>query len=292
MSKKEEKKQLQKLEVIMRQQTDTLWASLRFKMTQPILYTRIHPSMWGHKTKSWRKPNTTVSPVIPQPPVMGASAETDSNVPPPPKLPPLKTDTYDNVSTILTCQASRDGDWQVEQEGETSSISSFPEEEDITVISAEVHASNCEYERDEVEEIQAQMAMTAHPPPYLTIQEYEAFPGEECEDSTEQVGYEQDCSEQDDTIAYTVYNDDCTENYNGQEDYYAGQEDYYTGREDYYTGQENDYTEQQQECQPEEDPYALEFQAFYAAYEEGADHLYIKDDDEGGQDVYWDPGGT
>ena len=226
MCKLQEKITFKELEENLRRKLRRQWLHLTGCRRNTIA-PPIHKSWWGHQTRSWHRsgPPPTDDQLVPLLP------EPD----PPPLLPSL--DNYTNKSVIITGQ---EGYWHVGPEVEasmedleTSTASSVLEEEEVT--RAEVYACDSDLDQQEEDFVSTEMAMIAHPPPFLTIHEYEDHDGEN----------------------YDAFIDQEYEDYNAVE-----------------CGESAGYQNQV------EDPYATEFAAFYAAYEEGADHLYYRDDAE------------
>ena len=230
----------------------------------------------------------------------------------PPKLPPLEknyTDTYDNVSTILT--GTGDGDWQVgldEEEEDLPSESSGSETGDIVDHSAVIHGAAELEVTAEVHHVQREVqdgavpyylqqgetsspardidcleygddtipmmplysqVMTPHPPPYFTVQEMEQ-------------GYAKD-------DCFIVKEDTWYPEQGEVEDSLTLEEDYgYSEQEGYNACQED-------QSNTVQDSYLQEFRDYYAQYEEGADHLYYESFGEDDEDPYGgdvgDPGG-
>jgi hypothetical protein len=161
----------------------------------------------------------------------------DKPVAPPPNLPPLaSSDTYDNVSAIITCHAGhsqpgQDGDWQVgmsAEEDELNSTAESPNRAENGEISVEVHS---------VAPHTVQSGLTPHPPPFYTVSAMKeaamkkahliaqsqqvslaydttdemANDAVSCDDYSQQEDQD-DCENFFDDEAYTVYGDDCTMN--------------------------------------------------------------------------------
>ena len=254
----EEKSRLQEIEAQMRQKLRQQWLYLT-GCRQNTVSRPIHQSWWGHRTKSWRRSSPPPScPPYPETPLPTDDQLVPEPDPPPvlpPVLPPL--DNYTNKSIIISCP---EGDWNVDPEDvasvedlETSSASSVLEEESDEMTRAEVHAFVSDLDQQEEDVISTEMAMIAHPPPFFTVREYEDYDGEEYDAIINQ-GYENN---------YAV---ECEESAS------------------YHQGYENNSAVECEESAGYQDqvgdPYATEFAAFYAAYEEGADHLYYRDDGE------------
>jgi hypothetical protein len=159
-------------------------------------------------------------------------------------------DSYTNRSTIIECH--QNDDWQVDpeevdsEEVNSSSASSFPEEDSSKVIRAEVYTFDLELRGDICS--QPKEAITIHPPPFFTIQEYEDYieQGGEGNDAYEDLeGYEVEDIPHYEYEDHTVSRDDCT------------------------LGNST-----------EQDAYRAEFTAFYANYEEGADNMYYREEED------------
>ena len=294
----EEKKKYLALEQKMRLVVSKQWEHLRSSIKRPFL---LHPMYWGHKTRSLRRSKH---------PHAGSTPPLHSQqVPPQPVLRPpgvQNRDKYANKSRILTC--NEDGDWQVgrsESEDDTSSESSSLDLGGSREITAEVHtldnkpicqgttnspttgiegiiygdditsvspsdavrpplitSSDRDVENDEDdvendEEIfpEVREAMTAHPPPFFSILE-----------DREALAAQGDARSVDERLAQLLtqveYDDD----------------------EDADCSQFDADDEPRDDCFQSnasvQNPYNTEFSAFYANYEEGADYLYYRDEDD------------
>ena len=178
----------------------------------------------------------------------------------------------------MTCQPHQDGDWQVRQEDtdDSSQVTTSSEEEVKEVgVTAEVHVDDAvtspiqQGESDHppmnmdglrcCDDITPlQQVMTPHPPPFLDMEDHERWvavmtPHPPPFLTTDEQNYA-------DEDQGHVYADDYPEVVEAYSDY-----------SEEYVHADN----------KAEDPYLAEFKAFYANYEEGADHLYYREEDDG-----------
>ena len=270
----QEKKKHLALEEKMRLVVSKQWEHLRSSIKRPFL---LHPMYWGHKTRSLRRSNHHAGSTPP----LHSQQVPPQPVPRPPRV--QNQDKYTNKSRILTCP--EDVDWQVgRSEDETSSEISSLDLETSREIIAEVHAldnepicqgttnspttgiegiiygddvtsvspSDRDVEDDDIFP-EVREAMTAHPPPFFSIIEAREAMAAQGDARDERVAQLLNQVEYGDDV-----DDDCSQFDDDEEP-----------RDDCF-----------QSNASVQNPYLTEFSAFYANYEEGADYLYYRDEDD------------
>jgi hypothetical protein len=290
----DEKKKYCALEKKLRHVVSKQWEHLH-RSVKSMSVKSIHPEFWGHKTQTLRRSRNHV----------GSSPPLPSQPPNPVPLPPRveKHDEYTNKSTILACQ--EDGDWQVAQSEEdaSSEISTIevavyeeiiaevhapaPEHicqgttdsptkgiegliygDDITPVppvdrQVEITAPNGDVDRDEAICPEVRQAMTAHPPPFSSITEAREVLGAKAGDEW---------------LAHSLHQVE----YDFDEDAYCSQLDDHD--DDVPRRDDDDNNIHREDCSQSnasvQDPYLAEFSQYYANYEEGADYLYYRDEDD------------
>ena len=271
-----EKKKMLKIEQSLRRFVSMQWENLRESILAPPMAPLVHPHFWGHKSRSWRKSlphdrmKASEDNVYNQENILQfdvQAAEAKEHIPPPPILPP-RGDNYSNKSRIITCQLYQDGDWQVEDEdcNDFLSESSTDESAMITVEAADVEIVQDDKEESDLSlgtpmgEGRGYLGMEAHPPPFLSVQEYENHVQE-----LNSAHY--------DGLLYDEY-----ENYEG-DDGDDGEQEF-----------DVDFSPTEVEQISEQDRYLAEFNAFYASYEEATHSTHREEDvpdnyqDEGNDD--------